>query len=254
MPAITVDDPLVLPRIPRPDPTTSRPRPVGRIVTAHRQTEGAGFVIRRPFPGELSMAEADPFLLLDHLGPQVNQPNEAKGAPWHPHRGFETVSYILDGEIAHHDTNGGGGVIREGDTQWMTAGGGILHDELPTEQMYRTGGPAHAVQLWVNLPPALKMTPPRYQSITKDALHLLTSDDGGALIRLIAGDIAGFSGPGVTHTPITYAHVTLAPGAQISVPWNPAFTAFAYVLTGHGTVGAERRPVRGRPTRGVRPG
>ena len=243
MPAITVEDPLVLPRIPRPDPTTSRPRPVGRIVTAHRQTEGAGFVIRRPFPGELSMAEADPFLLLDHLGPQVNQPNEAKGAPWHPHRGFETVSYILDGEIAHHDTNGGGGVIREGDTQWMTAGGGILHDELPTEQMYRAGGPAHAVQLWVNLPPALKMTPPRYQSITKDALHLLTSDDGGALIRLIAGDIAGFSGPGVTHTPITYAHVTLAPGAQISVPWNPAFTAFAYVLTGRGTVGAEQRPV-----------
>ena len=244
MPAITVEDPLVLPRIPRPDPTTSRSRPVGKIVTAHRQTEGAGFVIRRPFPGELSMAEADPFLLLDHLGPQVNQPNEAKGAPWHPHRGFETVSYILDGEIAHHDTNGGGGVIREGDTQWMTAGGGILHDELPTEQMYRTGGPAHAVQLWVNLPPALKMTPPRYQSITKDALHLLTSDDGGALIRLIAGDIAGFSGPGVTHTPITYAHVTLAPGAQVAMPWNPAFTAFAYVLTGHGTVGAEQRPAR----------
>jgi quercetin 2,3-dioxygenase len=243
MPAITVDDPLVLPRIPRPDPAASRPRPVGKIVTAHRQKEGAGFVIRRPFPGELSMAEADPFLLLDHLGPQVNQQNEAKGAPWHPHRGFETVSYILDGEIAHHDTNGGGGVIREGDTQWMTAGGGILHDELPTEQMYRTGGPAQAVQLWVNLPPPLKMTPPRYQSITKDALHLLTSDDGGALIRLIAGDIAGFSGPGVTHTPITYAHVTLAPGAQIAVPWNPAFTAFAYLLAGHGTVGAEQRPV-----------
>jgi quercetin 2,3-dioxygenase len=243
MPAITVEDPLALPRIPRPDRTASQSRPVGRIVTAHRQTEGAGFVIRRPFPGELSMAEADPFLLLDHLGPQVNQPNEAKGAPWHPHRGFETVSYILDGEIAHHDTNGGGGVIREGDTQWMTAAGGILHDELPTEQMYRAGGPAHAVQLWVNLPPALKLTPPRYQSITKDALHLLTSDDGGALIRLIAGDIAGFRGPGVTHTPITYAHLTLAPGAQISVPWNPAFTAFAYVLTGHGTVGSEQRPV-----------
>ena len=243
MPAITVDDTLVLPRIPRPDVTTSRPRPVGKIVQAHRQTEGAGFVIRRPFPGELSMADADPFLLLDHVGPQVNQPNEAKGAPWHPHRGFETVSYILDGEIAHHDTNGGGGVIREGDTQWMTAGGGILHDELPTEKAYRSGGPSHAVQLWVNLPPALKMTPPRYQSITKDALRLLTSDDGGALVRLIAGDIAGFSGPGVTHTPITYAHVTLAPGAQISVPWNRDFTAFAYVLTGHGTVGAEERPV-----------
>ncbi len=244
MPAITVEDTLVLPRIPRPDPTSSRARPVGKIVSAHRQTEGGGFVVRRPFPGELSMAEADPFLLLDHVGPQVNQPNETKGAPWHPHRGFETVSYILDGEIAHHDTNGGGGVIHEGDTQWMTAGGGILHDELPTEKMYRAGGPAHMVQLWVNLPPSLKMTPPRYQSITKDALRLLTSDDGGALIRLIAGDVAGFSSPGATHTPITYAHATLAPGAQLSLPWSDAFTAFAYVLTGHGTVGADERPVK----------
>jgi redox-sensitive bicupin YhaK (pirin superfamily) len=243
MPAITVDDTLVLPRIPRPDPATSMARPVARVVTAHRAVEGAGFTIRRPFPGELSMAESDPFLLLDHFGPQVNAPGEAKGAPWHPHRGFETVSYILDGEIAHHDTNGGGGVIGEGDTQWMTAGGGILHDELPTERMYRTGGPSHGVQLWVNLPPALKMTPPRYQSIARDALRLLTSDDGGALIRLIAGDIGGFNGPGVTHTPITYAHVTLAPGAQLSVRWNEAFSAFAYALTGRGSAGPEHRPI-----------
>jgi redox-sensitive bicupin YhaK (pirin superfamily) len=153
------------------------------------------------------------------------------------------VSYILDGEIAHHDTNGGGGVIGEGDTQWMTAGGGILHDELPTEGMYRAGGPSHAVQLWVNLPPSLKMTPPRYQSITGDALRLLTSDDGGALIRLIAGDIGGFDGPGITYTPITYAHVTLAPGAQLSVPWSQTFTAFVYALTGRGTAGLERRPI-----------
>jgi redox-sensitive bicupin YhaK (pirin superfamily) len=243
MPAIAVDDTLVLPRIPRPDPATSKARPVGQVLTAHQQAEGAGFVVNRPFPGLLSMADADPFLLLDHVGPLVNGPGEAKGAPWHPHRGFETVSYILDGEIAHHDTNGGGGVIAEGDTQWMTAGGGILHDELPTEQSYRRGGPFHGVQLWVNLPPSLKMTPPRYQSITRDELRLLTSDDGGALVRLIAGDVAGFAGPGVTHTPITYAHVTLAPGAQIEVPWNPAFSAFAYVLTGHGTVGVEGRPV-----------
>jgi redox-sensitive bicupin YhaK (pirin superfamily) len=245
MPAITVDDTLVLARVPRPDPATSRARPVAKVVTAHSQTEGAGFTISRPFPGVLSMADADPFLLLDHLGPQVNAPEEAKGAPWHPHRGFETVSYILDGEIAHHDTNGGGGVIAEGDTQWMTAGGGILHDELPTEKMYRGGGPAHAVQLWVNLPPALKMTQARYQSITKDALRLLTSDDGGALIRLIAGDIAGFNGPGVTHTPIAYAHATLAPGAQLSVPWSPDFSAMAYVLTGRGHAGTEGRPVEG---------
>src|SRR2546430_1581407 len=243
MPAITVDDTLVLPRIPRPDPSTSNARPVAEVIAAHRQVEGAGFTIRRPFPGDLTLVESDPFLLLDHLGPQVNAPGDAKGAPWHPHRGFETVSYILDGEIAHHDTNGGGGVIREGDTQWMTAGGGILHDELPTEKMYRSGGPAHAVQLWVNLPPALKMTTPRYQSITKEALRLLTSADGGALVRLIAGDIGGFNGPGATHTPITYAHVTLAPGAELAVPWNPAFSASAYVLTGRGTAGAEQRPI-----------
>jgi quercetin 2,3-dioxygenase len=243
MPAITVDDTLVLPRIPRPDPSVSHPRPVAKVVTAHRQTEGGGFSVRRPFPGELSMADADPFLLLDQLGPQLNAPGEAKGAPWHPHRGFETVTYVLDGEIAHHDTNGGGGVIGEGDTQWMTAGGGILHDELPTERVYRSGGPTHGVQLWVNLPRALKMTPPRYQAITRDSLRLLTSSDGGALVRLIAGDLAGFEGPGSTYTPITYAHVTLAPGAQIEVPWNPAFSAFAYVLTGKGRAGAEGRPV-----------
>ena len=242
MPAVTVEDTLVLPRVPRPD-ATSRPRPVAKVVTSHRQAEGAGFVVARPFPGELALTEADPFLLLDHMGPVVNGPGETKGAPWHPHRGIETVTYILDGEVAHHDSNGGGGVIGEGDTQWMTAGGGILHDELPSERAYRLGGPFHGVQLWVNLPPALKMTPARYQSITGNGLRLLTSDDGGALIRLIAGDLAGFAGPGVTHTPITYAHVTLAPGAALSVPWSPDFSAFAYALTGRGTAGDERRPI-----------
>jgi redox-sensitive bicupin YhaK (pirin superfamily) len=242
MPAITVEDTLVLPRLSSPDPT-SRPRPVAKVVTARHEAEGAGFVVARPFPGELPLTEADPFLLLDHVGPLVNGPGEAKGAPWHPHRGIETVSYILDGEIAHHDSNGGGGVIAEGDTQWMTAGGGILHDELPSERAYRTGGPFHAVQLWVNLPPALKLTTPRYQAITGDGLRLLTTPDGGALVRLIAGTLGGLDGPGVTHTPITYAHVTLAPGAQLSVPWSPDFSAFAYVLTGRGTAGQDQRPI-----------
>jgi quercetin 2,3-dioxygenase len=242
MPAITVEDTLVLPRLSSPDPT-SRPRPVAKVVTARHEAEGAGFVVARPFPGELPLTEADPFLLLDHVGPLVNGPSEAKGAPWHPHRGIETVSYILDGEIAHHDSNGGGGVIAEGDTQWMTAGGGILHDELPSERAYRTGGPFHAVQLWVNLPPALKLSTPRYQAITGDGLRLLTTPDGGALVRLIAGTLGGLDGPGVTHTPITYAHVTLAPGAQLSVPWSPDFSAFAYVLTGRGTAGQDQRPI-----------
>jgi redox-sensitive bicupin YhaK (pirin superfamily) len=190
------------------------------------------------------MSEADPFLLLDHAGPTMNGPGETKGASWHPHRGFETVTYVLDGEIAHRDTTGGGGVIAEGETQWMTAGGGIQHEELPTELLYKKGGFFHVVQLWVNLPPSLKMTTPRYQSITRDSLRLLTSHDGGALIRLIAGDIGGFEGPGVTHTPITYAHVTLAPGAQLEVPWSPEFSAFAYALAGRGTVGAEDRVVQ----------
>jgi quercetin 2,3-dioxygenase len=243
MPAITVDDTLVLSRIPRPDLAGSRPRPVSRIITSHPATEGAGVSIHRAFPGELAMSQADPFLLLDHAGPTLNRPGDAKGAPWHPHRGFETVTYMLDGELAHRDTTGGGGVIAEGETQWMTAGGGIQHEELPTERLYRNGGLFQAVQLWVNLPPSLKMTTPRYQSITRDGLRLLTSDDGGALIRLIAGNIAGFQGPGVTHTPITYAHVTLAPGAQLAAPWSPTFSAFAYVLAGRGTAGTERRPL-----------
>jgi hypothetical protein len=180
------------------------------------------------------MQESDPFLLLDQGGPTDYRPDEAVGAPWHPHRGFETVTYVLDGEISHHDTNGGGGVIREGDTQWMTAGSGILHDELPTERMFRRGGAMHIVQLWVNLPAALKFTPPRYQPITGENLRLITTH---------AGNVGPFDGPGMTHTPITYAHATIAPGAQAKIPWNSAFTVLAYVLTGSGYAGTEERPI-----------
>jgi redox-sensitive bicupin YhaK (pirin superfamily) len=172
----------------------------------------------------------------------VNRPEEAVGAPWHPHRGIETVSYILDGEIAHHDSNGGGGLIGEGDTQWMTAGAGILHDELPTEQVFRQGGPIHGVQLWVNLPTELKFSRPRYQAITGEDLRLLRTPDGGALIRLIAGDLGGYSGPGVTFTPITYLHATIAPGAELALPWNPLYSALAYVLSGRAYAGSDKRP------------
>ncbi|HZY99658.1 MAG TPA: pirin family protein [Candidatus Baltobacteraceae bacterium] len=242
MPAITVENPLVLPRLP-PIGTEETARPILRVVTAHHQTEGAGFEIWRPFPGELSMEEADPFLLLDQGGPKNYGPNETVGAPWHPHRGFETVTYVMDGEISHHDTNGGGGVIREGDTQWMTAGSGILHDELPTEQMFHGGGNMHIVQLWVNLPASMKFTPPRYQSVTGDNLRLITTPDGASLLRIIAGNVGPFEGPGATHTPITYAHATISPGAQAKIPWNPGFSAFAYVLTGSGYAGTESRPL-----------
>ena len=154
------------------------------------------------------------------------------GAPWHPHRGFETVTYVIDGVIEHHDSNGGGGVIGEGDTQWMTAGAGILHDEVPTEAFAAaTAGRSHGVQLWVNLPAALKFTPPRYQAITGDDLTLLSSADGGALVRLIAGDLAGHAGPGRhPHADHLRPRDSLAPAPSSTVPWNPTFSALAYVL------------------------
>ena len=242
MPAVTVENTLVLPRLRTPAPD-ARTRPVATVAPAVHAVEGAGFEVWRPFPGRVDATAADPFFLLDQLGPVDYAPNEAVGAPWHPHRGFETVTYVIDGVVAHHDSNGGGGVIGEGDTQWMTAGSGILHDEVPTETFVRNGGRTHGVQLWVNLPAALKFSPPRYQAIVGGELTLLTSADGGALVRLIAGDLDGHAGPGVTHTPITYAHVSLSPGAQVTVPWNPAFNAMAYVLGGHGYVGDERRPL-----------
>lgn len=243
MPAATTANLLLLPRIPRPDPALARQRPVTGIVTAPTTLEGEGFQVRRPFPG-IDLGIADPFLLLDHFGAVEYAPGEAKGAPWHPHRGFETVTYMIDGAFQHHDSTGGGGVITDGATQWMTAGAGILHDEMPTEELVMKGGLFHGVQLWVNLPSELKMTPPRYQEIVGRQLLLLTSDDGGALVRLIAGDLAGHAGPGSTWTPITYAHATIYPGSRLSVPWRPDFNAMVYALAGSGSVGAAATPLR----------
>ncbi|MDV6012204.1 pirin family protein [Haloechinothrix sp. LS1_15] len=242
MPAISVANPLLLPRITRPgvEVTDRAPR---QVVTAAKQTEGAGFQVRRPFPS-MELRGADPFILLDHLGEVAYEPHEAKGAPWHPHRGFETVTYLMDGVFVHHDSHGGGGVIAEGDTQWMTAGSGVLHDELPAEELVLNGGWFHGVQLWVNLPRSRKWVDPRYQDLRGSELTLLTSDDGGALVRLIAGELDGHQGPGSTYTPIRYAHASLAPGAQLATPWPAAFTAMVYVLSGSGSVGAERRPLR----------
>ncbi|AFT99518.1 pirin family protein [Nocardia brasiliensis] len=242
MPAITVPDIMVLPRLPRPT-ETMRHRAVRSVVSAPKQREGAGFEVRRPFPS-MDLRTADPFILLDQMGPVAYEPHEAKGAPWHPHRGFEIVTYVMDGTMVHHDSNGGGGVIGEGDTQWMTAGSGILHDELPAEELVVAGGWFHGIQLWVNLPRALKFAAPRYQDLRGSELTLVTSHDGGALVRLIAGSVGGFDGPGSTYTPIAYAHASISPGGQLETPWPQHFTAMAYILSGSGTVGAERRPVR----------
>jgi quercetin 2,3-dioxygenase len=221
----------------------SKLRPVAKVVPSLRTVEGGGFVVRRTFPtGRLDMV--DPFLLLDHMGPSDYGPGEAVGAPDHPHRGFETVTYMIDGTFQHHDSTGGGGLITDGDTQWMTAGSGILHIERPPDDLVASGGLFHGVQLWVNLPAADKFVDPRYQDIRGGQVKLLRSPDGGTVLRLIAGELAGYEGPGVTHTPITYVHATVAPGARLVVPWAPDYNALAYVLAGRGTVGAEGRPIR----------
>jgi redox-sensitive bicupin YhaK (pirin superfamily) len=242
MPAVTPADVFQLPRIPGLGPNQPV-RDVLGIVDARTTIEGEGFQVRRPFPSA-ELRSADPFLLLDHWGAVEYAPGEAKGAPWHPHRGFETVTYVMDGAIRHRDSLGGGGLIADGDTQWMTAGSGILHDELPTEEIVTKGGLFHAVQLWVNLPKKLKFTPPRYQDVGHGNLAILSSHDGGAIIRVIAGELAGHRGPGVTWTPITYAHATLSPDARLALAWAPEFSALVYVLSGKGRVGAANRPLR----------
>src|SRR5688572_22712435 len=196
MPAVTTNDPLSLPAVTLADGTPAHFRSVQRVVDAIKTYEGEGFPVRRPFPG-VERAVADPFILLDQMGEVQYAPGEAKGAPDHPHRGFETVTYMIDGEFEHRDSTGGGGIIRNGSTQWMTAGAGIVHSELPPEHLVRSGGLFHGLQLWVNLPKAKKWTPAAYQNIEADSVTLLRSQDGGALVRVIAGEIAGHKGPGV---------------------------------------------------------
>jgi quercetin 2,3-dioxygenase len=241
MPAITVDDITTLERLPEPDPTLPRRR-VRSVTTAPGGFEGEGFPVRRAFMG-VDLAELDPFVHLDQMGEVEYAPGEPKGTPWHPHRGFETVTYMIDGTFEHQDSNGGGGVITNGDTQWMTAGKGILHIERPPERLVASGGLFHGLQLWVNLPRAQKWAPPRYQDLRAGEVGLLASHDGGALLRIIAGEVAGHRGPGDTYTPMTMVHATLSPGARLELPWRRDHNALVYVLSGAGTVGRDRHPV-----------
>ncbi len=243
MPAISVDDILALPRVPQIAKNVLRERPVKSLTTAPSGYEGEGFPVRRAFAG-VPMAELDPFVHMDQMGEVEYAPGEAKGTPWHPHRGFETVTYIIDGTFVHQDSNGGGGTITNGDTQWMTAGAGILHIEAPPENLVLTGGLFHGIQLWVNLPAANKFNPPGYQDIRAKEAALISSPDGGALLRLIAGEISGMQGPGSTFTPITLIHATLSPGATVELPWRSSFNALVYVLAGKGSVGSGHRPVQ----------
>ena len=222
MPAVAVPDITVLPRIPRPGPAAVD-RPVRAVTTAPSGFEGEGFPVRRAFAG-IDLRDLDPFVMMDQMGEVEYPPGEPKGTPWHPHRGFETVTYIIDGIFVHQDSHGGGGVITNGDTQWMTAGGRLLHIERPPEQLVVSGGLFHGLQLWVNLPRENKWLEPKYQDLRAAESTLLTTPDGGALLRMIAGEVAGHTGPGSTFTPITMIHATIA-------------------LSWAGTVGAGRRPV-----------
>src|SRR5437764_6132603 len=238
MPAVTVENVLVLPRVAEPE---GAERPVTTVTTAPTGYEGEGFPVRRAFAG-VDLGQLDPFVHMDQMGAVDYGPGEPKGTPWHPHRGFETVTYIIDGTLQHQDSHGGGGVITDGATQWMTAGGGILHIEKPPEKLVVSGGLFHGLQLWVNLPARDKMVAPRYQDLRGQSVALLSAPDGGALLRLIAGDLGELQGPGATYTPIAIVHATIQPGAEVDLPWRPDFNALVYVLSGAGYVGAERRP------------
>src|SRR5882672_6831963 len=243
MPAVTVTDVLALPRLSEPDPVVAVDRPVVSVTTAPTGLEGEGFPVRRAFAG-VDLGALDPFIHMDQMGEVEYGPGEPKGTPWHPHRGFETVTYMIDGTFEHQDSNGGGGVITNGDTQWMTAGAGILHIERPPECLVTSGGLFHGLQLWVNLPSRDKMVASRYQDIRANAVSLLSSADGGALLRVIAGEVDGHPGPGVTYSPISVVHATIQPGAEVDIPWRTDFNALVYVLSGAGYVAGERRPIR----------
>ncbi|HEY1827136.1 MAG TPA: pirin family protein [Acidimicrobiales bacterium] len=241
MPAVTVEDNLALPKVAEVAPGDVI-RPVLSVTDAPSGFEGEGFPVRRAFAG-VTLDALDPFIHMDQMGEVEYAPGEPKGTAWHPHRGFETVTYMIDGTFQHQDSIGGGGLITNGATQWMTAGGGILHIERPPEDLIASGGLFHGIQLWVNLPAAEKWVNPRYQDLEAGDSTLITSPDGGALVRIIAGDVGGHTGPGSTHTPISLVHTTLQPGAELSLPWPKEFNALVYVLSGNGSVGSDHRPI-----------
>jgi redox-sensitive bicupin YhaK (pirin superfamily) len=232
---------MVLPRV-KASALGDVERPVLAVSTAPAGYEGEGFPVRRTMAG-INQRYLDPFIMMDHMGLVDYAAGEPKGTSWHPHRGFETVTYLIEGQFIHQDTHGGGGVITEGSTQWMTAGAGLLHIETPPEKLVEEGGLFHGFQLWVNLPSKDKFLTPKYQGIEGSNITLLASPDGGALLRVIAGEVDGHRGPGSTHTPITLIHATVHAGQQLSLPWQPEYNALAYVMAGAGTVGPDGHPI-----------
>ena len=220
----------------------SQVREVSRVVTAHRQEEGAGFIVRRPMPS-MNLTVADPFLLIDEMGPVDYAPGEAVGAPDHPHRGFETVTYVLSGEFEHEDSAGHRGVLRSGDVQWMTAGAGIIHSEMPSRAVRDAGGRVHGFQIWVNLPARLKMTQPRYQEVSAAKIPTAETSDGLARVRVVAGEALGARAVIDTLTPIVYQDWSLKPGADVTVPLPAEQRALVYVFEGVAQLGHEGKVV-----------
>ena len=218
--------------------SNSKIRSVMNIVDARRTLEGAGFVVNRPFPSQ-GLAMFDPFLLLDEMGPVELGPGEAKGAPDHPHRGFETVTYMIAGKMEHRDSHGNTGRLEPGDVQWMTAGSGVVHSEMPAADFARRGGRMHGFQLWVNLPRRDKMIRPHYQEIPAVGIPVAASADGKAAVRVIAGEAMGVKAVINTRTPIIYLHWTLKPGARVVQPVLPEYNVFAYVFGGEGRFGRD---------------
>ena len=213
-------------------------RSVAGVVNSIETLEGAGFLVRRPFP-KPAFSDFDPFLLLDEMGPMKVAPNQAKGAPDHPHRGFETVTYILSGEMEHKDSQGHAGKLSPGDVQWMTAGAGVIHSEMPSAAFQRSGGTLHGFQLWVNLPRKDKMMRPRYQEIPSAKIPAATTPDGLVSVRVIAGEALGTRAVIETITPIIYVHYTLKPGGRISQSVPAEYNTFVYIIDGQGLFGRE---------------
>ena len=218
-------------------------REPARIVTAHRQREGAGFIVRRPFPTQ-GLDLVDPFLLLDEMGPVDYAPGEAVGAPDHPHRGFETITYMLEGQFEHEDSAGHKGVLRPGDVQWMTAGAGIVHSEMPSREIRDQGGRVHGFQIWVNLPAKLKMTRPRYQEVSGSKIPQAASADGRARVRVVAGEALGAHAVIDTYIPIVYQDWTLDAGADVTVALPREQQALAYAFQGSALVGNEGKEIK----------
>src|SRR5512140_818509 len=205
-------------------------RPVDRITEAVTTSEGGGFIVHRPFPRH-GFEQFDPFLLLDEMGPTENGPGEAVGAPDHPHRGFETVTYLLSGEMEHRDSHGNAGTLRPGGVQWMTAGAGVIHSEMPSAAFQKTGGTMHGFQIWVNLPKGEKMRPPRYQEITPEALQF-EDIAPGVRLKLIGGTLGDWRGVAETFVPVTIAHIQLDAGAKATLPVPAEYDAALYVFRG----------------------